>query len=219
LVVLAGLYSMKRDGSVLLERRRISRDLHDSTIQPYLGLKWALEAIQTKSAAGRPILEDLARLVARVDHEILLMRRYVSSLQEPTEGREFERAPVELPLVFLQQVTRWRELYRLEVLVRTTGPGRMVSDLLASTVLNIANEGLSNIRRHTLASNARITLFCGIDQIRIVIVNPVAPGVIPTPFMPRSIDERARALGGRCETNSVGGRETRVAVELPRRVG
>lgn len=85
--MLTGLHSMKRDGSILLERRRISRDLHDSTIQPYLGLKWALEAIQTKSAAGRPILDDLTRLVARVDQELLSMRRYVSSLRDPTESR------------------------------------------------------------------------------------------------------------------------------------
>ena len=214
--MLTGLHSMKRDGSVLLERRRISRDLHDSTIQPYLGLKWALEAIQTKSAAGRPILDDLTRLVARVDQELLSMRRYVSSLRDPTESRAIEGASVELPLMLFQQVNRWRELYRLEVLVRTSGPARMVSGLLASAVLNIANEGLSNIRRHTLASNARIILFCRIDQIRLVIVNPVAPGAIATPFTPRSIDERARALGGRCEADSVGGRETRVAVELPR---
>jgi signal transduction histidine kinase len=208
--------SMNHIGSVLLERRKISRDLHDSTLQPYLGLKWALEAIQTKSAAGRPILEDLTRLVARVDHEILSMRRYVSSLRELTEGQATETAPVELSLVLLQQINRWRELYCLEVLVRTSGPARMVSDFLASAVLNIVNEGLSNIRRHTLASNAKILLFCRVDRIRLVIVNPVVPGATPTSFTPRSIDERVRALGGCCEANSPRGRETRVTVELPR---
>jgi hypothetical protein len=86
--------------------------LHDSTIQPYLGLKWALEAIQTKSAAGRPILDDLTRLVARVDQELLSMRRYVSSLRDPTESRAIEGASVELPLMLFQAKPSLRFMIR-----------------------------------------------------------------------------------------------------------
>ena len=211
-----GVFSMKRDGSVLLERRRISRDLHDSSIQPYLGLKWALEAIQTKAATGNAVTEDLARLVTRVEHEILSMRRYVASLQEVPDGRDNERSPIELPPVLIEQVTRWRDLYRLEVLIRTAGNAQMVNEFLAGAFLNMANEGLRNIRRHTRSASARIILFCRIDQIRMVITNPVALGTLLQPFMPRSIDERARALGGRCQVSLVGGRETRVSIEVPR---
>ena len=202
---------MKRDGLVLLERRRISRDLHDGSIQPYLGLKWALEAIQTKAASGHAVTEDLSRLVERVDHEILTMRSYVNSLREAPVSRK-----IELPGALRSQVVRWNDLYNLKVSLRASGAARMVGENLASAVLNIANEGLSNIRRHTVASSARILLSCCVDQIRMVIVNPVAPDAVPRLFKPHSIDERVRTLGGDCRVDYAGWRETRVVVELPR---
>jgi len=202
---------MKRDGLVLLERRRISRDLHDGSIQPYLGLKWALEAIQTKAASGHAVTEDLSRLVERVDHEILTMRSYVNSLREVPARRK-----IELPGALRSQVVRWNDLYNLKVSLRASGAARMVGENLASAVLNIANEGLSNIRRHTVASSARILLSCCVDQIRMVIVNPVAPDAVPRLFKPHSIDERVRTLGGDCRVDYAGWRETRVVVELPR---
>jgi hypothetical protein len=202
---------MKRDGLVLLERRRISRDLHDGSIQPYLGLKWALEAIQTKAASGHAVTEDLSRLVERVDHEILTMRSYVNSLREAPVSRK-----IELPGALRSQVARWNDLYNLKVSLRASGAARMVGENLASAVLNIANEGLSNIRRHTVASSARILLSCCVDQIRMVIVNPVAPDAVPRLFKPHSIDERVRTLGGDCRVDYAGWRETRVVVELPR---
>lgn len=201
---------MKRDGSVLLERRKISRDLHDSSIQPYLGLKWALEAIKTKAASGGIVTEDLARLVVRVEHEILSMRSYVNALREEPMRRE-----IELPRAFRSQVPRWGDLYNLTLRSRTTGTARMVSEPLAGAVLNIANEALSNIRRHTVASNAWISLSCRTDYVRLVIVNPVTAGDRTRRFRPKSIDERARAMGGCCRVDIDTGQQTRVLVELP----
>lgn len=202
---------MIRDGSILLERRRISRDLHDGSIQPYIGLKWALEAIQAKAASGHPVTEDLMRLVARVDHEILFLRTYVDSLRKFPEPQE-----IELPAAFRTALNRWGELYNLSIRSRSTGPVPMVNEPLASSVLSIAHEGLSNIRRHTVASSARIWLFCGADQVRLSIVNPVAPGASLSPFTPQSVDERARALGGYCRVDFIKGRDARVVVQLPR---
>jgi signal transduction histidine kinase len=202
---------MKRDGLVLLERRRISRDLHDSSIQPYLGLKWALEAIQAKAATGHAVAEDLSRLVARVDYEILAMRSYVNSLRKAPAHRM-----IDLPGALQVQLARLSGLYNLKVSLRATGTVRMVGEHLAGEVLNIANEGLSNIRRHTASSSARILLSCCSDQIRVVIVNPVAPDAARTLFKPLSIDERVRALGGHCRVDCAGSRETCVIVELPR---
>lgn len=202
---------MKRDDSVLLERRKISRDLHDSSIQPYLGLKWALEAIQNTAATGRDVTEDLARLVERVDHEILLMRRYVNSLREAVPVRE-----IDLRLAVQSQLVRWGDLYDLDIGLTTTGSDRWVSEALASSILNITNEGLSNVRRHTAALDARILLFLCPGQVRVEIVNPVASGSARGRFTPWSIDERARALGGLCRVKLDGKLATRVAVELPR---
>jgi GAF domain-containing protein len=44
------------------QRQKISRDLHDSTIQPYIGLKLGLEALELKCAAGESIEKDVEKV-------------------------------------------------------------------------------------------------------------------------------------------------------------
>ena len=198
------------EGSVLRERRKISRDLHDSTLQPYLGLKYALEALRRKSAGGSTITEDLERLILRVDDEILAMRRYVSQLRA-----EDSQQKIELARAVRAQASRCSDLYGIPVTVTVAGEVR-VNEPIASAVLHLVNEGVSNIRRHTCASSAQIQLSWHADRFRLQIANPVEPGTRPKAFMPRSISERAQALGGRCRVQIGLGWETRVVVELPR---
>ena len=57
-------------------------------------------------------------------------------------------------------------------------------------------EGLSNVRRHTRSVQATVTLTCCDQHLCLSIANDVAMGSVSTPFMPRSITERATALGG-----------------------
>ena len=45
------------------QRQKISRDIHDSTIQPYIGIKFGLEALQIKEAAGENISTILSGLL------------------------------------------------------------------------------------------------------------------------------------------------------------
>jgi signal transduction histidine kinase len=74
------------------------------------------------------------------------------------------------------------------------------------------SEGLSNIRRHGQCEYATIRLDCKPDSIVLEFINPVAAEV--GSFHPRSLNERARELGGRMEVaRSV--ENTRVRVTLP----
>ena len=213
----AGLCTLRAttpEGSVLRERRKISRDLHDSTLQPYLGLKYALEGLRRKSAGGSTITEDLERLILRVDDEIVAMRRYVSQLRAESPRRE-----IELARAVRAQASRCSDLYGIPVTVTVTVAGEVrVNEPIASAVLHLVNEGVSNIRRHTCASSAQIQLSWHADRFRLQIANPVEPGTCPKAFMPRSISERAQALGGRCRVQIGLGWETRVVVELPRAI-
>jgi len=69
-------------------------------------------------------------------------------------------------------------------------------DRLAAEVFQMVAEGLSNVRRHTRSAQATVTLSCQDDQLRLSIANDVATAAVPTLFTPRSITERATALGG-----------------------
>jgi signal transduction histidine kinase len=71
-----------------------------------------------------------------------------------------------------------------------------VHDRLAAEVFQMVAEGLSNVRRHTHSAQAIVTLTCCDQHLRLSIANDVAMDSAPTLFTPRSITERATALGG-----------------------
>src|SRR5678815_6129832 len=71
------------------ERQKISRDIHDSAIQPYIGLKLGLEALARKVPPDHPLYKDIARLVDMTSMEIAGLRRYVKGLKgQPELARE-----------------------------------------------------------------------------------------------------------------------------------
>src|SRR5439155_5188170 len=64
------------------ERRRIGRDLHDSVIQPYIGLQMGLVAMQQKLATQRQtVSEDVERLLALTTAGIAELRHYMGALR------------------------------------------------------------------------------------------------------------------------------------------
>jgi signal transduction histidine kinase len=67
---------------------------------------------------------------------------------------------------------------------------------LAAEVFHIVAEGLSNIRRHTRATTASISLAQENSYRGIQIRNDGVEGETFMPFTPRSITERTVALGG-----------------------
>ena len=46
---------------VIDERQKISRDIHDSAVQPYIGLKLALEALARKIPPEHPLSRDVGK--------------------------------------------------------------------------------------------------------------------------------------------------------------
>jgi len=193
------------------ERQKISRDIHDSTIQPYIGLKFALEALNRRVAPGEPLSKDIGRLVEMASMEITQLRRYVKGLR----GEEKAGNPALVPAV-RRQAARFGELYGITVDVEAMGEIG-VNDDLAEEAFHMVSEGLSNIRRHTNASRARINLSCDMRNFKLQITNPCDAGVSAKSFTPSSISERALALGGACHVETEPGRDTVVTIEIPLR--
>lgn len=176
------------------ERARIGRDLHDSAIQPYIGLKFALEAVQRHASADNPLAPDLDRLVTMVTEELVSMREVISGLRgAPGKGGTL------LANAVRRQASRFGQLFGIEVEVEVDGEMH-VSRRIAGEVFHIVAEGLSNIRRHTQARRAWISLSSADNWLLLSICNandqqtPTAPA-----FTPVSLTERAAALGGSVE--------------------
>ena len=167
------------------ERRRLARDIHDNVIQPYIGFQMGLAAVSKKLQAGNSdIAEDIMRLQAIAEQGIADLRRYVRLLPDAGNRESVLLASIQR---FIKTFT---EATHIDVQLEAA-PDLYINDRLAAEVFQMVVEGLSNIRRHTQATSAKIELICQDDSLTLKIINDDAMGSTPAPFIPRSISERA----------------------------
>jgi signal transduction histidine kinase len=173
------------------ERLKISRDLHDTTIQPYIGLKLALDALQRDAGADSPIASRVAELVDMAGMTIRDLRSYTTSLKEQTPmPGEFLVAAVK------KQAERLGRFYGIAVDVQSdiTAP---LNGRIAAEVFQMISEGLSNILKHTSAKAASVQILCEHSMLMLKIGNAAGENILAADeFTPRSISERVQALGG-----------------------
>jgi signal transduction histidine kinase len=192
------------------ERQRISRDLHDATIQPYIGLKLGLEALRRQVPHDTPLAEEVDDLARMAAESIAELRRYVAGLrkQGPRTARE------SLLVAVRRQAEKFTEFYGIDVKVVADSDVRLKESMF-DEVMNIVREGLANIRRHTSAQRALVNLRDEGARLVVEFINDRAPDPnAKQVFFPRSLNERAMELGGRVDVEHRDGR-TKVAVAIP----
>jgi len=187
------------------ERQTIARDLHDSVLQPYIGLQMGLAAVCSKLRAGGRVSDDIDTLMEMTGIGISYLRSRLSGLRGKTEHES------SLPAAVKRFAARFSTFTGIPVEVLCNGDIR-INDRLAAEAFQMVTEGLSNIRRHTSSPRAEVRLACRDGRLELRITNEEACTL--EPFTPRSITERAKALGGvaqvRCEAGN-----TTVMVEIP----
>lgn len=197
--------------AVVRERRRISRDLHDSTIQPYIGLKLGLEALRLRLAGADPIAREVDELIAIAGQGINELRRYVGTLKHPSR-RATDRSLVE---GVRWQARNFTDLYGLRVDIFAEFDV-VVSGRLFEELLHIVREALANVRRHTRATRAVIELRLERRVLSLKVENDRGAGARPAlPFRPLSIEERAQELGGRVRVSETSAGHTVLDVQVP----
>lgn len=191
------------------ERARIGRDLHDSAIQPYIGLKFAVEAVQRRAGPDNPIAPDLARLTGMVTDELATMREVVSGLRgDPGKGGALLSSAVR------RHAARCGQLFGIQVEVEIE-QDMPVSRRLAGELFHMVAEGLSNIGRHTQSRWAWVSLNMQGNHLILKIRNKTDDGTNTSQtFTPRSLTERAADLGGSVEIQR-GELQTTVTISVP----
>jgi signal transduction histidine kinase len=182
------------------ERRRIAHDIHDSVIQPYLGLQFGLAALDQKLEAGNTSIRgDIQELLELTNIELAELRRFVWGLRAGEERMD----------VLLPAIERYAERFSLVTGIKVDVEARgkvKVNDRLAAELFQIVAEGLSNVRRHAFCRDARVEISCQDSSLLLQIKNS-RPRANPEaergdgnesvkPFRPHSIAERAASLGG-----------------------
>ncbi len=207
------------------ERRRIARDIHDSVIQPYLGLQMGIAALAQKLQTGNTdVLKNVKELLDLTNQELAEMRRYVWGLRAGEE-----KADVLLPSIH-RYAARFASVTGIKVEVKADGKIE-VNDRLAAELFQIVTEGLSNVRRHALCNEASVEIMSRNGKLLLEIKNrrPEVSGdrgfdndglrdgdgdgkVL---FTPRSISERVELLGGGTEVSIDENNYTVVKVVIP----
>jgi len=171
------------------ERQKIAHDLHDSTIQPYIGLRHAVAAIRHQAGDDNVVAPELDRLLSMCTEVIGDMRHFADRFRN---GRQEEP---ELLIALRRQAAQVRSFYDIDVTLEADN-APAISDRMAAEVFQIVTEGISNIRKHTRVRTASVRLAQSDGQLAIDIVNGADERAVPAPFMPLSIAERVQALGG-----------------------
>lgn len=191
------------------ERQRIALDFHDGVIQPYIGLQMGLESVREKLGRGEvDVTPDIERLMHLTRDEIVQLRCVVHDLKT---GRE--RIDGLLPAI-QRYAHKFSAATGIQVQVQV-GNAPHVNDRLTAEVFHIVTEGLSNIRRHTQAATASIALEQKDGNLIVTICNDGVDGAVFCQFSPRSITERATALGGRVHVEYQDQTHATVITEIP----
>jgi signal transduction histidine kinase len=201
------------------ERHRISLDVHDTTIQPYIGLTLALDALSREFGENEKLTSRVNEIVKMANMTIQDLRSYKDTLRE----KSLMRGDVLISSI-KNQMERLKRFYGIDVDLRGTVDPNL-SGRLAESAFQIVKEGLSNILRHTSAKRAFVALATTDTHLHIKIGNEPAVGetvlvrnapAMPVLFKPKTITERAKSLNGEVvvEIDATGYTIVRIAIPL-----
>jgi PAS domain S-box-containing protein len=198
------------------ERRRIARELHDSTGQVLAALEMNLHRLNELVPVLQDTLSSSSDLAATCSKEI----RSVSYLLHPPLLED-------LGLVFTLRdyAEGFAARTGIEVTLDLPGEPPRFSPDLETALFRVAQEALTNIHRHAATSDARVRLEVGADEI-VLEVEDHGQGISPELLAGeerslsrmgvgmRGMEERLRQLGGCLDIRS-SCKGTTVTARLP----
>jgi PAS domain S-box-containing protein len=198
------------------ERRRISRELHDTIGQHVTGLILGLKSLERseleeKSRETLTRLQELAVVLGKEVHEMALQLR-------PTalDDLGLKRAVENL-------VEQWSQLTGVHVDYHVVGlDENRVAGEIETAVYRITQEALHNVRKHTAATHASVVLERKAQLLTVIIEDngcgfdmdaSVRPGRRPLGVV--GMRERAALLNGELRIESAEGAGTTVFLSIP----
>jgi len=198
------------EDAVGLERHKLSLDVHDTTIQPYIGLTLALDALSREFAADPLLNEKISEIIQMAKMTIQDLRSYKDHLRD----KMLIRGDFLLPAI-KKHAERLLRFYGIEVEVEGTVDSHAI-ERLSEAAYQIIKEGLSNILRHTEAKKAFVSIQNTNTFLLIKIGNETNLNSGEEHFFtPKSIYERVQSLKGetRVENDDFG--YTIVHIRIP----
>jgi PAS domain S-box-containing protein len=202
------------------ERKSISRDLHDETVQSLVFIIHRLDAMVLDLTDRLPAsaLAEFNTLRGLIEDTVMDLRRRVQELRpEILED-------LGLPSSLEWLADRLTDIGGIHVGVIIDNDIPELLYIYQLTLFRIAQEALANVRKHSRASRARITLEIIPSAVRLTVTDNGLGFPLPSSlgemagrshFGLLGMQERARLLGGTLTIRSVLGQGTTIVAEVP----
>jgi len=209
---LQNLLDERREMSVLEERNRLARDLHDSAKQQAF-------AASAQLGAARALLKQDPQAA---DAHLLEAEGLVYEVRQELTALIHELRPVGLKgrglaTALHEYAIDWAHQSGIEIDVRVQGE-RMLSLEVEQALFRIVQEALANVARHSQARHAEVLLVFDASSIALT-VSDDGQGFDTSQGQDglglRSMRERAESLKGTLTVESTLGRGARVSVSVP----
>jgi signal transduction histidine kinase len=199
------------------ERKRIARELHDETAQALIVLGRRIEAAQEITDRSE-LAREIEALRDMVDDTLQGVRNFTSDLRPPLLGE------LGLPRTLQLLGDRTEREESFTVTVDIIGQPQPLAPELELGLYRLAQEGLSNVRRHAHAKHVHLSLAYEAHIVTLDVIDDgvgFEPPANLTELMKTGrlglmgIYERARLFGGRAHLSSRPGAGTTLRVVIP----
>jgi signal transduction histidine kinase len=207
--------SLVRERTLLEERGRIARDLHDTVLKTLHGL--ALEAHVLGRRADSPAAKEKAQYIEGV------CQRSSQQIREMIHELRSESQEAGIACEMSRMVAEWSGATGIEAEFTASGEDRSLPMIASHNLRNVLGEALENIRKHAHASHASISLELQPGEVRLEIADdgqgiPYPPREIYTlvskgKYGMQGMKERVEQINGQFAIDSSHG--TRLLISVP----
>jgi signal transduction histidine kinase len=189
-----------------IERARVARELHDSVIQALIGVEMQIDVTRRSAGVTGGLAERLGHIQDLLREEILNVRDLMDHLRaRPTDTKHLLERLTELS-------DRFQRETGIEARFRSDAGRAELHPDLCHELTRVVQEALTNVRRHSGASEVSINLAVDDWAWKLIIVDngkgfgwegsashaELAAGRLG----PRTIRERVEAIGGKLQVRS-----------------
>ena len=177
--------------TLLEDRDRIARDMHDHVIQRLFATGLSLQAAER--LAVHPVVRSrLEEAVDSLDAAIKDIRSTIFALHSAATAGAAGRELEDLVASFVPSLS-FRPSLRVE------GDLATLDDSLFADVIAVVREGLSNVARHAQAHSASVQVLVGSKLVVVVTDDGLGPGSVDRRSGLANLQHRATSRSGTCE--------------------
>jgi two-component system, NarL family, sensor histidine kinase DegS len=191
------------------ERKRISRELHDGTVQSLVALARQMDSL---IATGKDLSEETVTTLERMWRQVDGVVKEVRRLSQDLRPAALDRLGLLPALEWL--VSNGSEFYGIRMNITVEGDERRLDENLELVLFRVAQEALRNIWKHARAAEADIKVIFAGKRVEIIIADNgigfVPPGEMGD--LPRDgklglagMHERIQLVGGTLKVESAPG--------------